>query len=299
MSRVQAEQANTERRRTLRAGKRQAIATLDFESAEQLDHQFKEQKLTEIKDLTHQITDDFIRDVTTWATKTKKKVKEIVQSGQQSNRAASLKYHRLFTDLKQQQLAALSHLETQYADSRLRENDRRNPEQIAMLEEAKQLAIQGLYDKARKVRDRSRECGQRELETRLRDLEAKFNRERSELLEAHAEALHALNGRFVEEVDLVSRQTDDAVQRQNALRDEKVKELYETTRAKIPACMEKGARGAKSEQDLWTRLDSECSKLSFANPVPNPAELARAEADKKTAAHTRIRQSISRSEASA
>jgi hypothetical protein len=288
MSRLQLDHANTERRVKLRAGKRQAIATLDFESAEQFDHQFKEQKRTESIDLANEITEEFIRDVATWAAQAKAKVNEKVRKGQKACRDVSFKYHRLFTDLKQQHLAALAQLETQYADARLRENDRRNPEQIAMLEEAKRFAIQGLYQKARKRRDQSRELGQRELERRLAEVEAKFTRDRSDLLDSQAEALRNLNRRFVDESDSISRKTDESVQRQYVRRDEKIRELFASavdTRTK--------KTGTKNAKDLWTRLDAECTKLSFANPVPDPEHVARAEADKKSAANSRIQSMVS------
>jgi hypothetical protein len=301
MDRIQsqqlAERASTRRRNELDAGRRQAIATLDFESAQAYDQKLSEQRQQESTDLIQEITAKLIQEASEVVRQAKARDTETKLAKPQSLETLSLKFHRLFTDLKTQQLAALSRLEAQYADNRLRENDRKMPEQIALLEQAKNLAIQGQFDEARRKRDESRERAQCELKRRLDKLENDFVKDLAELIRSQGTVVRDMNARYVADTALIDRQEEDRNRETAAGLDDRLQDLFEGAKAKLTTAAIKGriykTRPQTLAQDLWNELDRLCANFTIGNPVPCPAELAQAEQAKKKAALKRIEQSVS------
>jgi hypothetical protein len=295
-SQTASERASAKRRIALHMSKRQAIATFDFESAEVLHQQLAEERKHAGDGFIRTVTEKFVQEVREYVRVANTRTSESARESEESLRGVSNHFHRLFTDMKSQQLAALSHLESEYADMRIWENERRVPEQVALLEEAKRLALDGRFEEAREKRDESRDFTQKEIKRRLDELDKRFVTDIAKLATTQGQALEDLNQRFVAAQEQSKQQAEDKENETATFRDEKIKELFEGAKAKLTNAAQKEkvhqrAPGAFA-QDLWTELDRECTDLGISNPVPSPVQLARAEKARKSAAQSRMSQSV-------
>jgi hypothetical protein len=282
------DKANTRQRHKLRSDTKKAIATLNFESAESFANQLSQQREKELIDLTQHITTEFLQDVKEWIDHTKTQITKASHKATESHSQISFTFHRSFTDMKSKHLCSLSQLENQYATNRLRANDRRVPEQIALLEEAKRSAMEGDFETARRKRDKSREEGQKEIQKRLKELEQKFIEDRTNFFAAQAKMAEELNSRFKEEQLKVARQEEEEIRKSEVMRGEKIRELFETAIGKLRNVNER-ERG----EELWGKLREVCEEFGISNPVVCPTEVAKEEITKKRMALERIQQSIS------
>jgi hypothetical protein len=155
-----AQKTQTKRRVELRMSRKKAIESLDFERAEELEHELHVQKANEVRATFDEIKPEFVAELQAAIERSRAFEAEIQERSVRGVQSVRRSYHRLFTDIQQIHLAELAQLESQYADNRIRANGRRIPEQTALLEEAKKAALNGDYATAREKRDRSRVVAQ-------------------------------------------------------------------------------------------------------------------------------------------
>jgi hypothetical protein len=83
------------------------------------------------------------------------------------------------------------------------------PEQVSLLEQAKQSAVDSHFDEAITLRQQARDVGQAELERRRAEVEADFDSRKADLLARQKSELDAISDAHHRELDRLQREADE------------------------------------------------------------------------------------------
>jgi hypothetical protein len=229
----QAQKSQVDRRVELRSNRRKAIDSLDFDRAEELDRELDAEKPEEVIVTFDDIKSELVAKFQMAVKRGRAFEAEITRESVRSKQSVQRRYHRLFTEIQQQHLAALAQLESQYADNRLRENGRCIPEQTILLEQAKRAAFNGDYATARETRGRSRVAALKTLENRLGEMTARFKTSRLQLIEAQKRSIIAFSERFASATKKIDDETAIRLSGNLAALEEALRAIYAKLKYRI------------------------------------------------------------------
>jgi hypothetical protein len=234
----------------LRSNRKKAIATLNFDAAERAEIEIVDLHEAEKERKLEELFSKFEPEIVDVAERSEDANFDIETAAAAKLKAIQLKYHTFFKDLKKKQIAALAKLESQYSDSRIRENDRRVPAQLDLLEQAKKAALAGEYATANKLRTQSREVANRTLDERLKALDEEFelNRERT-LMEQRDVAIDMAN-RFAAELATLDADTHSKKAENAKRRATQLLASYQEYRLNLTKIAKKQAPASKARRAL-------------------------------------------------
>ena len=144
-------------------------------------------------------------------------------------------------------------IEIKYADARVRENERRVPEQFRLLELAKEAATQGQFQESLELRDQSRLVTQKDLEKRLQIVDEEFEANITKALAQQREEIIGLGERLQVELNNLEEATNHKYSEMNANRDKELTSLFQRISARIKSTI----RGREDATAALQRFQSE------------------------------------------
>jgi hypothetical protein len=235
--------------------KKAAIEALDFETAKFLYQEIERVKSDRAERQVDDIHYEAVRDVKKVQNEQRTRLEEFVEYRRQADARLYSKYQVLFEEAQDEHIQQLMDLEKERGFSLLEESEKEIPEQVQMLEDAKQQARSGDFDTAIELRQRARVVGEEELERRRQDVEERFVKAKEEMLGHHQEELDEIGKLHEEEINQLRKEAAD--------RDEEGKRSFAlaVSLIKHKARVQMEALGAPEEQkrtafkNLMTEID--------------------------------------------
>lgn len=240
----------------LRQKQKLAIKNNDFETAEEIEAQINQMRENELVSDISAILDEFSQKAADIVEKSFAYIEEIEQQRLHDEHGFRIRINKQFESLKEEQTRALIELERDFAAARLRETERRIPEQEMFLMRAQHAATLKSFQEAKQLRELAQLVAEADLKMRLAKVDDDFESARKVLMSKQREAIESLASQL--EAGLVSIR-DKArlkVRKEDERRDVKVRthlSEYQTMFGST-ASKEAGDRANEFERTLATIL---------------------------------------------
>lgn len=173
--------------------KQSAINALDFETAKyyynEIQVQISKRAKSQIDDIRHET----IHQLHKIQSDHKIVLENLVEEKRKADARLYTKFQVLFQETQDDQIKQLMNLEKDRGLTLLEESEREIPEQIELLNQAKDEAFLSHFEKAIELRQRSREIGTIELERRRKEVEAYYEDLKQKMLIRHKSELDQIS----------------------------------------------------------------------------------------------------------
>jgi hypothetical protein len=200
--------------------KKSAIEMLDFETAqyfyEEIGRVKEKRVIREIED----VLAEAVRNLQRIQARRRQLLEDLAEYGRRGNARLYSKFEVLFEETQDDHIHQLMDLEKERGLTLIEESEREIPEQIQMLEDAKQSALEGNFAVAIEMRQRARVVGEEELENRRLEVEENFAKAKNEMLARHQTEMDQINESHEEELNLLREEAvarEEEVSREFAL----------------------------------------------------------------------------------
>ena len=232
-----------------------AINALDFETAQRLNQEIETQRTV--------MAAEQVDDVRHWAVAEAKRVmndyrKRLADYAEEKRRCDARLYSRfqvMFEETRDDHIHQLMDLEKEHGLTLLEESELDVPEQVEVLEKAKEEALKGNLERAMELKQQARGIGEEAIEKRRLEVEEQFKELKEEIIERQKQELEEIGALHQKELDELTKENQqieermrlDLLERMNSVRNT-AKVKFETTGASDEA-KEQALRGVNAEID--------------------------------------------------
>ena len=193
----------------LRNCKKAAIQALDFDAAEEYDRQIQEQFEQIRNNAIDKISKEIIKELTTLISRYLKLESDVFVYKDKKEISINKMYQELLRKTKVKQEKEIKELEKAHMAGMLREAEREVPEQIDLLEKSKEAAIEGDYELARSLLNKSREVGEEELVSRQEKINQEFKESQPMLIARHQKDIEQITKSYEDEIEALQTEFED------------------------------------------------------------------------------------------
>lgn len=252
----------------LRNRRKKAIAVLDFEKAEQISEEIENEHHQALEETVARIREEFRNEIASLIERNFDQLEEKSQEKNRQEKIIRTRYHTIFKDLQKQHLLSLGQMENKYTENIAKENDRRVPEQFALLEQAKKAATAGQFREAIDLRNQARIVAQQDLEKRIHMLDEEFELNRERMLNSQREDLLKLTSRLQNELDTLEETANEKYIQINKTRDTWLVSIYQKASLKVANAASKSPVSYQKElEDDFTEI---CDQYGCEKPKLPP-----------------------------
>ncbi|OHT07829.1 hypothetical protein TRFO_23768 [Tritrichomonas foetus] len=250
----------------LRSKRKKMIASLKYEEAQKIDDEIVVHHQNAIEDSIQIIISEFEEVVNSYLQRIYDSDQYIDKECNELINEHQKKYHYNFKNIQQEHLQALALIESRYQDSRMRENERRYPEQTHLLELSKKAALNGDYQQALELRDKSRIVAQESLENRLNQLEMDFNSQREEKINEFKTIFEQMVARYNGGFDVHRKAAEKKHEAFKTNRDLQLTSFYQKATTKLNSIFKSSSVIQQADLQLRAILKSQCESFNYIPP---------------------------------
>lgn len=188
--------------------KQNAIDALDFETAEYYYNEIQNRISQRAQSQIDEIHYETIRQLQIIQRVHKQLLEDLVEEKRKSDARLYTKYQVLFEQTQDDHIEQLMNLEKDRGITLLEESEREIPEQIELLNRAKQEAFLSRFEKAKQLRQEARDFGEAELERRRVDVEKRFQDLKDKMLVRHQKEMNEITELHEEEIKKLKESSD-------------------------------------------------------------------------------------------
>ena len=207
----------------LRQKQKLAIKNNDFETAEEIEAQINQMRESELVSDVSVILEEFSQKTAEIVDKSFAYIEEIEQQRLHDEHGFRIRINKQFEALKQEQTKALIELERDFAAARLRETERRIPEQEMFLMRAQHAATTKNFNEAKQLRELAQLCAEADLKTRMAKVDEDFEAARKGLMAKQREAIEALSKQLETGLESIRDKARLKVRKEDERRDIKIR----------------------------------------------------------------------------
>lgn len=207
----------------LRQKQKLAIKNNDFETAEEIESQINQMRESELVSDVSVILEEFSQKTADIVDKSFAYIEEIEQQRLHDEHGFRIRINKQFEALKQEQTKALIELERDFAAARLRETERRIPEQEMFLMRAQHAATVKNFNEAKQLRELAQLCAEADLKTRMAKVDEDFEAARKGLMAKQREAIEALSKQLETGLESIRDKARLKVRKEDERRDIKIR----------------------------------------------------------------------------
>jgi hypothetical protein len=254
----------------LRKEKKEAIRRFDFEAAKRIDREVESRHRESAEKTADSILEEFEGELADYMQRHESDFVTADEEFEVAVRKIRAKYDQIFKDLQRQHLKELANLEADYEERKSKTEQRPVAGQAKLLEQAKNVAMTGEYDKAVAIRDRARKMAQDEYAKRLGAVKEDFERARARLLEQQKPALVKLGGRLMGEIETTEKIREKKIAIMQNSRDVQLTGICQRGRGRIGQYT---SAGGSNPQRILDEIDRRFAAFCSENDIPLPKGL--------------------------
>ena len=252
----------------LRNKKKLAIQSLNFDAAEENDKQIQIQNELIISDRIEKINIEILKELQRHIKKYAKVYSDIDEYAFQQENSLNLSFQGLFDKAQIQYEKESESIDSSHGTTLLREAEREVPEQMELLERAKQEATQGNYSEARRLREQARTVGENEIRRRKNQIDLEFSQSHSILDQKHQETTNRIDAKYRDEIDSLHSQIELHKRETDQRYDASLKLIKDRAHSKFESLIPDPEVRANAEYELNQKIDT-IVRNSKLNPNEN------------------------------
>ena len=249
----------------LRIQQKNAIQNLDYDTAENIEQQIKDEKVTAVEFLYRERVKKFEERLHRILSDSKSLIDGLKEKYIKDERQIRVRVNNEFNSLRERQVKDLISLEKDYASARLRETERTIPEHEELLKRSKNAALVKDFELARKYRDSAALVAETDLEARLQKTDSDFENLRRTTISKQREEIEYLSRKLDDELKALSLQAQNRLKKEDNIRNIKIIGHFDNYATLI--------RGMVEIPDIENRikdLDNLCNQILREHNCPRP-----------------------------
>lgn len=255
--------------------KNTAISELRFEDARDINDEIQNEIQKRALDQIQQAEALAIRQVERAQRRYRSRLEDIVEEKRRLDSRLYSKFQVLFEETQDEHIQQLMDLEKERGLTLLEESERDIPEQIELLERAKQVAALLHFDEAIELRAHAREVGEQELEARRIQVEEHFAQAKEEMIKGHQEELDMIGELHQQEIEALAKENEETERQARMQFMEEIATITNTAQVKFEATK----ATARVKEEATKRLKAEIGEMmkKFEELPPVEVKLTKAE----------------------
>ena len=255
----------------LRSKRKQFISTMQYEEAQKIDVEIADHHQSVIEEAVKIVVEEFIDALEAYLQRNVDNDSKVDEEKEVLLEEHRRKYHVIFKETQRKHLSELAVIEQRYMDNRMRETERCCPEQIHLLELSKKAAMNGDYEQALALRDKSRTISQQNMEERLKKIEEDFLAQRVEAINGYRGVFEQIIDKFNHGIEVIEKEAEKKHASIAVNRERQLLSYYQKSITKL-STVAKGHSMRQPEQKIISVLFSECDKYHYNRPPINTSQ---------------------------
>ena len=252
-----------------------AINELRFEDAREINDDIQREIEKRALDLIQQAEAIALREVARSQQHYRDRCEDIAEEKRKLDSRLYSRFQVLFEETQDEHIQQLMDLEKERGLTLLEESERDIPEQIELLERAKQVAMLSRFEEAIELRAQARVVGEQELESRRVQVEEHFAQAKEEMLKQHQEELDQIGVLHQQEIEALMKEHQEVEKLAKVKFAEEIATITNTALVKFEATK----ASARVKEEASKRLRAEIAEMmkEFGELPPVKVKLTKAE----------------------